>query len=150
HLRHAAHYCRMLAEADGLYKTGGEAVNRGLDLFDAEWSNIQAGQAWAVEQGETDPVAAQLCIGYHDAGVQVLDLRHHPRELIRWLEPALEVSLRLKQRATEGAALGNLGAAYKSLGDYRRAIDFTEQSPAISREVGDRRGEGNALGNLGV
>jgi len=50
----------------------------------------------------------------------------------------------------EGAALGNLGLAYATLGDARRAIGYYEQCLTIHREIGDRRGEGNALGNLGI
>jgi tetratricopeptide (TPR) repeat protein len=45
--------------------------------------------------------------------------------------------------------LGNLGLAYDSLGQYERAIDFHQQSLAISREIKDRLGEGASLGNLG-
>jgi tetratricopeptide (TPR) repeat protein len=47
-------------------------------------------------------------------------------------------------------SLGNLGLAYASLGEYRRAISFHEQCLAIMREIGDRRGEANSLGNLGL
>jgi tetratricopeptide (TPR) repeat protein len=148
--RHAAHYCRVLAEANGLYMKGGEAIKRGLDLLDAEWSNIQAGQGWAVEHAEPNRDAVKLCIEYPDAGAHVLNLRQHPRERIRWLEEMLTASRRLKQRSYEGGALGNLGTAYQSLGDYRRAIDFHEQFLAIAREIGDRDGEGAALGNLGL
>ena len=39
-----------------------------------------------------------------------------------WLPPG-----GLKRRSWEGAALGNLGIAYKSLGEYRRAIEYHEQ-----------------------
>jgi tetratricopeptide (TPR) repeat protein len=46
--------------------------------------------------------------------------------------------------------LGNLGVAYKNLGETRRAIQFYEQYLAIARELGDRRGEGNALWNMSV
>ncbi|KPQ32735.1 MAG: hypothetical protein HLUCCO16_19630 [Phormidium sp. OSCR] len=42
-----------------------------------------------------------------------------------------------------------MGNVYNSLGQYERAIDFYEQSLAITREIGDRAGEGNALSNLG-
>ncbi|NEQ29857.1 MAG: CHAT domain-containing protein, partial [Leptolyngbya sp. SIO4C5] len=49
----------------------------------------------------------------------------------------------------EANALGNLGIAYDSLGDYRQAIDFLQQTLEIKRQIGDRRGEANALGNLG-
>ena len=45
--RHAAHYETVLRAADELYRQGGEAIKRGLALFDLEWTNIQAGQAWA-------------------------------------------------------------------------------------------------------
>jgi len=52
-------------------------------------------------------------------------------------------------RRGEGADLGNLGVAYKSLNDMQRAIGYYEQQFEIAREIGDRVEEGNALGNLG-
>ena len=50
----------------------------------------------------------------------------------------------------EGDSLGNLGIAYDSLGEYRKAIEYHGQYLAISREIGNRSGEGNSLGNLGI
>ncbi|MEC4982658.1 MAG: tetratricopeptide repeat protein, partial [Oscillatoria sp. PMC 1076.18] len=47
------------------------------------------------------------------------------------------------------ASLTSLGNAYNSLGEYRRAIEFQQQSLEIFRAIGDRRGEANSLGNLG-
>ncbi|WP_333312406.1 CHAT domain-containing tetratricopeptide repeat protein [Microcoleus sp. N9_A4] len=52
-------------------------------------------------------------------------------------------------RQTEGWALGNLGIAYRSLGDSAKAIEYTQLSLAIAREIKNREGEGTALGNLG-
>ena len=149
--RHAAHYLTALATANDLYLEGGAGVTRGLALFDREWANIEAGQAWAASAsaGGND-AAAGLCIEYPDAGVDVLYLRQHPREQIRWSEARLSAARRLKQRDAEGRALGNLGLAYYSLGETRRAIEFHVQHLAITREIGDRRGEDNALGNLGL
>jgi tetratricopeptide (TPR) repeat protein len=43
-----------------------------------------------------------------------------------------------------------LGIAYHRLGDYRKAIEYHEQSLIIKREIGDRLGEGASLGNLGI
>ena len=43
--------------------------------------------------------------------------------------------------------LGNLGSAYKNLGEPRRAIQSYEQALQIAQEIGDRRGEGNHLGD---
>ncbi len=64
-------------------------------------------------------------------------------------EQALQIYRALKNRLGEGRALGNLGNAYRSLGDYAKAIEYSQQSLAIAREIQDRLGEGNALGNLG-
>jgi tetratricopeptide (TPR) repeat protein len=146
---HAEHYLRALREMHRLYVRGGEALMRGLALFDIEWRNIQAGQSWAEQQAGEDDAAASLCSDYPSAGTYLLDLRQHPREQIRWLEAALAASRRLKRRGAEGTHLGNLGNAYASLGETRRAIEYHEQALAIDQESGDRLGEGQALGNLG-
>ena len=53
-------------------------------------------------------------------------------------------------RKVEAVSLGNLGSAYQSLGESRRAIEYQEQSLAITREIGDRNGEAHALQNLGL
>ena len=155
--RHAAHYETVLRAANALYQRGGDNITRGLALFDLEWPNIQAGQAWAAahllppsETGEGGgDTAAQLCSAYPSAGADVLDLRQHPHEHIRWREAALAAARRLKDRKAEGTHLGNLGEAYAALGDARKAIEYQEQRLVIDREIGDRRGEGAALGNLG-
>jgi tetratricopeptide (TPR) repeat protein len=146
---HAAHYQSVLAAADDLYLKGGESVIRGLALFDLEDGNIYAGQAWAASEAATDQNAAKLCVSYPHAGVYVLDLRHHPREQIRWFETSLAAARRLVYRAGECSSLGNLGSVYLALGEPRRAIELFEQGLEIARELGDRRGEGNLLGSLG-
>ena len=145
---HAVHYATVLSSADELYEKGGEAIQHGLALFDLEWGNIQAGQAWAQANVEKNQAAAQLCSDYAGKG-SLLGLRQHPRERIRWLEAALTAARSLNDRAGEGVHLGNLGLAYADLDEPRRAIEFYEQRLVIARETGDRRGEGNDLGNLG-
>ena len=52
-------------------------------------------------------------------------------------------------RAGEGAAYGELGDAYKSLGEYSMAIEYYSQR-AIAKEACDRAGEGGAYGSLGI
>jgi len=147
---HAEHYATVLRSADKLYKQGGEAIQRGLALFDLEWGNIQAGQAWAQANAEKNKAVAQLCSDYPDAGTYCLDLRQHPRERIHWREAALIAARSLKDRAGEGVHLSNLGVAYRDLGEPRRAVEFYEKCLTLHREIGDRRGEGADLGNLGV
>jgi len=148
--RHAACYKDVLDAADRLYLLGGEAVPQGLALFDLERGNIRAGQAWSAAHADGGDVGARLCVDYPAVGVYVLSLRLHPREWIDWLDAALGAARRLGDRGAEGNALGNLGIAYDTLGDYRRAVEFHEQNRAIAHEIGDRYSEGNALGNLGI
>ena len=49
----------------------------------------------------------------------------------------------------EGNAHGSLGNAYRSLGDFRKAIEYHEKHLEIAIEVGNRVGEGSTHGNLG-
>jgi tetratricopeptide (TPR) repeat protein len=148
--RHAEHYRDVLAQARTLYLQGGPDLLRGLRLVDLEWANIRAGQAWAVDHTAGDQASAELAWGYPNGGIECLVLRLRPTELINWLEPALRAARQLGQRDWEKIALGNLGIAYRHLGETRRAIEFYQQSLAIARETGDRLGEAAATGNLGA
>lgn len=146
---HANHFLKVLRSADSLYEKGGQDFRLGLALFDLEWSNIRAGQAWAATQFRDHKEAADLCSGYPDAGAYCLDLRLHG-EKIQWMNDAIVASRYSGDREAEGNHLGNLGLAYADLGERQRAIEFYEQRLTIAREIGDRRGEGSALGNLGI
>ncbi len=64
-------------------------------------------------------------------------------------QQALQIYRALKNRYGEGWALGALGGAYRSLGNYAKAIEYGQQSLGIAREIKDRQGEGVALINLG-
>jgi tetratricopeptide (TPR) repeat protein len=149
-MRHAAHYLTVLEECDDFYLKGGDAIKSAIALFDFERRNIEAGQVWACRQSSGDEAAARLCNQYPNAGAYVLSLRLHPREFISWLEAALAAARQLKDRASEGRHLGNLGLAYADLGEARRTIEFHEQALLVSREIGDHRGEGQDLNNLGI
>ena len=149
-LRHAEHYCGVLARADDLYLDGKEHNLAGLALFDRERHQIAAGQAWAAGKLQVREEAARLASRYPDAGAYVLSLRLSLRQRIAWLEAGREGARQATDRVMEGNHLGNLGTAYAILGETRRAIEHYEQDLAIRRQIGDRRGEGSALGNLGL
>jgi len=149
-LLHAAHYLQILATANGLYLKGNEAIADGLSLFNNERINIEAGQKWAAARSAGNEPAARLCNWYPNAGADVLNLRQHPRDSIRWQEAALYAARQLHDRPREGNHLGNLGLAYSNLGEIRTAIGYFQQALAVSREIGDRGGEGSDLNNLGI
>src|SRR5262245_50873636 len=87
--RHAHYYHSVLSQANQLYMQGGDEIRQGLALFDQEWSNIETGQAWVVSKTEQDEAASELCSRFAGAGGQILSLRQHPSERIRWLESAV-------------------------------------------------------------
>jgi len=146
--RHARHYAGVIRTANELYLQGREGVRAGLALFDQEWPNFQAGQAWAATRCADSDEAAQLCIDFAGPGA-ILDLRLHPRDGIRWFGAGLEAARRLKDLRAEGAHLSNLGLAYAGLGDMGTSIGYFEKALALGREIGDRGAEAGALGNLG-
>ena len=57
---------------------------------------------------------------------------------------------RADDRAGEGRAYGMLGTAFYSLGQFKKAGEFSTKHLSISRELGDRAGEARALGNMGT
>jgi len=147
-LRHAQHYATVARQAQRLYRTKGRTAE-GLALFDRERLHIDTGWVWARAHADSDPTAS-LLLDYANATAYIGHLRYHQRtERIPQLEVALTAARRLGRRDAEGWFLGNLGIAYRNLGEVRRAIGLYEQVLTIMREIGDRRGEGTALGNLG-
>jgi CHAT domain-containing protein/tetratricopeptide (TPR) repeat protein len=82
-------------------------------------------------------------------GEQQYQTGQFPAALNSW-QQALQIYRALKNRRGESGVLGNLGAAYDSLGNYAKAIEYTQQSLTIAREIKDRQGEAAALGNLGT
>ena len=65
-------------------------------------------------------------------------------------EQRLAIAREIGDRRAEGNALGNLGMAYHSLGEYGRALEFYEEDLAIARETRDRHREGTTLWNLSL
>ena len=148
-LHHAQHYLQVLHRAEDLYLDGGESSAKGLALVDLERENIQAGQAWSAGQAPRDDEAAALCSRYATAGSHCLSQRQHVRERIRWREAALAAAARLRDRSAERAHLGNLGTAYRSVGENRLAIECYERHLQMARELNDSRSEEQDLANIG-
>jgi len=124
-LRHATYYQELLWKANNLLLQGKDSTHRGLQLFDLEWTNIQRGQNWTATNADEDIEAARICSNFAWTG-DILSLRLHPQENVRWLLAALSAARRLESKEAQGAHLGNLGIAYKNLGEPRKAIEFHE------------------------
>ncbi|XP_044180420.1 tetratricopeptide repeat protein 28-like, partial [Acropora millepora] len=68
---------------------------------------------------------------------------------IEYHEKHVKIAIEIGDQGGEGKAYGNLGNAYQSLGDYRKAIEYHEKKLKIAIEIGDRGGEGGAYGTYG-
>ncbi|MDQ3817162.1 MAG: tetratricopeptide repeat protein, partial [Acidobacteriota bacterium] len=147
--RYSSYYEAVLREANLLYMEGGRGIKKGLSIFDAEWTNISAGQSWAEQQAERDETAAELCNTYPTAGVYLLEVRLSPQERIRWREAARAASQSLKIKVDEAKHTGYLGEAYRAIGETTLALDLHEQHLRIAQETGDAESEGIAWGGLG-
>jgi tetratricopeptide (TPR) repeat protein/MinD-like ATPase involved in chromosome partitioning or flagellar assembly len=155
--RHANYYSKVLSKAGKLYEKGGKDLFEGLKLFDQELANFKVGHAWIKSSirsykmfNKSDQRSIMLLArSYANDGIEILDLRLHPREQIGWLETGIVAAKIMMDCQAEGVHLGNLGRAYAGLGDARKAIEYYEQALVIACEIGDRRGEAAHLGNLG-
>ena len=134
-----------------LFASLNKVTLQNLDKFDLERTNIEQGFVWLSDKVELNNAFAELCAFYvgYLATNQILSLRLHFREYIKWLETGLKASRSLNKQQQISNGLGDLGNAYASLGEYRKAIEYHEAALLIAQEIGDRQGEGNLLGNLG-
>ena len=71
------------------------------------------------------------------------------QEALDLWEEALVIIRAIGDRTGEGTTLNNIGAVYRSQGQYGLALEQYQQALAIRREVGDRAGEGTTLNNIG-
>jgi tetratricopeptide (TPR) repeat protein len=150
--RAARCYVLKLSQANASLLSGSEEVTKGLALFDLESRNIRQWQSWAASVNEANPddeVVAELCRDFARVGPEILELRAHPKEMIRWAMACLK-ACRGARCYSEASALVILGHASLTLGDPHKAIDYFERALTASRDIQDDRGEGVALDNLGL
>lgn len=148
HLRHARHFLRVLSEADRLFKSGSDSLERGVALFDAERANIDVGRAWSASHATETPDAAALCAAYPNVGAHFLAMRLTPAELIRWLRDAADAAVSLDDAETASWHVGNLGRVYLDTGDPYLACECFERVLVASREFGDKSSEIKCMMNL--
>jgi tetratricopeptide (TPR) repeat protein len=146
----ADHSVTLFARANVLYLQGGEALGRGLALFDAQRLNIESGWTWASAHAEQDEWADQLCARFPVAGSDILDIRQSPSERIRWLQAPLAAARRQRDLNGEATLLRDCGTAYYNMGDMLHAIENHTQALTVAREGFDHRTEAGALAGLGL
>ena len=97
-----------------------------------EWEDVD-GLAWALTGGGS-----------------FLRMQGYWTDLVKAIETGLDASRNLNYRRDEGTHLGNLGNAYRSLGEVEKAISYYEEALAIAREIGHRQGRRCGFGQPGL
>jgi tetratricopeptide (TPR) repeat protein len=122
----------------------GALDNNGQDRLDINRPHFIKLLNKCLEQEEWD-VAHGLAIAVEN----YLDLKGYVTERIIANEIGLIAAWKLG-RSNEAAWLGNLGDAYRAMGQAEWAIEHFEKALATARSLGDWQSEGNWLGNLGL
>ena len=120
--------------------------------LDPDIDNFMVAASFAMSQKrywDVEQFADGLYIGVN-AGDAIFQYRGYYRQSTILLQQAADAAGQAGNKQNQGAHLGNLGNAYRNLGQYQQAIDYHTQALAIRREIGDKRGEANDLGNLGI
>jgi tetratricopeptide (TPR) repeat protein len=117
-----------IAEADRLYKQGGEQFQ--TSQFQAALQSWQ--QALIVYREIKNRQAEGRALG--TLGIAYIQLGDYTKA-IEYQQQSLAIAREIKDRESEGMALGNLGSAYMNLGDYTKAIEYHQlQGATIAPE----------------
>ncbi|MEL7350241.1 MAG: CHAT domain-containing tetratricopeptide repeat protein [Cyanobacteria bacterium P01_A01_bin.116] len=79
----------------------------------------------------------------------VLYQSNRPAEAIQVWQQALRAHRESRNAEGESRLLGNIGVAYRAMGDYAKAIEYYQQALTISQTLNNRHRVRRVLGNLG-
>ncbi|MBC8285151.1 MAG: tetratricopeptide repeat protein [Nitrospinae bacterium] len=149
HRNLALYYYDVLKEANELYGQDEEAAESALNMFDLNWSNIQAGHAWSASKSTEDATIAKLCGDYCTQARVLMPMRHPPEECIQWNESALTASRESENIESEKNNLLTLGMQLISLEHFEKAAEYLEDAQKLANQLGHTQDEKDALNLLG-
>lgn len=85
-----------------------------------------------------------------DAAEGFLSLQGYASLAIQLLNSAVQAAKSLGMEHEQAGYLGNLGSAYRDLGQLEDAVKYYEQALAIAQQLGDDYGVGLNYGRLGI
>ncbi len=150
-LRRATYYMSRLQMLSDLFHSNqATKKDQALQLFDIDWKNIKAGQAWAQANCLKDNEVAKICQGYAELGYPMLQLRQSAKNRLPWLEGGLLASKNLQDEEGELNCLLYLGEEYNTVKDWPKAIESLEKSLALAEKKGNEKIKLNILHGLGI
>jgi tetratricopeptide (TPR) repeat protein len=141
---HAEYYQLQLQHANDLYLHGDMDLLHGLKLFDLERPNIVHGQKWAEMNTIKSPKIAAICSKFANSE-NVLYMRLHSNDYIRWLESAIIADRQIKDQKSEANHLRILASAHRELSEFEKSVEQSKESLNIAKNIDDRILQVNAL-----
>jgi len=149
HRNLALYYFDVLTEANELYEQDEDAAESALNMFDLNWPNIQAGQAWSANKSTEDAAIAKLCGDYCTQARVLMPMRHPPEDCIKWNESALAASRESENIESEKNNLLTLGMQLIDMGYFERAAEYLEDAQKLANQLGHVKDEKDSLNLLG-
>jgi tetratricopeptide (TPR) repeat protein len=149
-LRQSRHYLEVLARCERSFTSGDSASRLGAATFDKEWPNIVVGQRSAADYGAHDETAADLCIRYALAAIDLGRARRSPQLNLIWQRDAEGHATRLGRQLDLLVIRINAGNCQTDLGHYQDAVKYFRMVVEEARGLTKRRIEGMALDGLGI
>jgi len=139
--RHALYYLALARHS--AEKLKGQEQEKWLIRLKIEHDNIRSALQWLLEQGESERALKMASWMW-----RFWWMHGHYQEGCSWLFKTLRAS---KNKPTQyrGRAFNGAGVLARSLGNYKDARNYLEESLAIYNQLGDRFGAANALNSLG-
>jgi|GEM_PF-3401717 len=135
--RHADYYARIAKNIDRLYQQGGTELIQGLDLFDTERININAGWEWTISNAN-DADTDMLLVDYGIALLHVNDFRYGVQQrVISNFEATLDAAKRSGDNYATMLFCNVLGDLYRQYGKFDVALDFFSQAIKLAQAQDD-------------
>ncbi|MCE7904396.1 MAG: hypothetical protein DYG87_01195 [Anaerolineae bacterium CFX3] len=148
--RHSLFYSKGINTITQFAFSGENNFTVALAALDHEWENIITGFRFATSKNDIEYLNA---ISAYTKAYDIIKLRLHSLELIRWLTLAVAATRRTNDMQALAGHLGDLGIAYLSIGKIEKSIDCHKKSFDIAQTINVEfirdQLTSNALGNMG-
>ncbi len=88
-------------------------------------------------------------IAYNNLSLIASRLHKDPRAAVRLAQKAEGLTRRLGDKHFQAQALGNIGAGYAQLKNFRAAVDFQQQGLVLEEALGEQEAVANSLVSIG-
>lgn len=150
--RHARLYLSCLSLASRAHKSDNDDTIAGLQLYDLERDNIDAGYTWALNLFKARPsnVIAAVLVDRYAGRADILAIRQPTATHEAWLRSGLAAAECQNDSSRIAMHAGHLGLILHTRGDLDGAESMQRRSLALNTQLGKHEAVAANYGNLGA